>query len=124
MKLKVLALLVFGLAVPALCSAQSVKAGAWTGSVTPPGEQDAMPVTFDVTVHGDSLGIVLHAGEHGDFTMTNAKHADGKISFTFNPGGPTVTCTLSKTEAGEFSGPCIGDDGSTASMTMVPPKEG
>ena len=122
MKLKVLSLLLLGLAVPAVCSAQSLKSGTWTGTVTPPGEDEAMPVTFDVTVHGDSLGIVIHAGEHGDFTVENGKHADGKITFAFSPG-PRVTCTLSRTEAGTFTGPCIEEDGSLAKLTMVPPKE-
>ena len=122
MKLKALALLVFGLAVPAVCSAQSVKAGSWTGTITPPGEDVAMPVTFDVAVNGDSLGIVLHAGEHGDFTMENGKHADGTISFIFNPG-IRVTCTLTRAEDGAYGGPCIGEDGSEAKMSMVPPKE-
>jgi hypothetical protein len=122
-KLKVLALLLFGLTVPAVCSAQSLKPGTWTGTVTPPGEDQAMPVTFDVTVHGDSLGVVLHAGDHGDFTMENGKHANGKVSFIFKPGGPVVICTLSRTEEGAFTGPCIGDDGSEAKMTMVPPKD-
>jgi hypothetical protein len=122
-KLKVLALLALALTIPAVCSAQSLKAGTWTGTVTPPGEDQAMPVTFDVTVNGDSLGIVLHAGEHGDFAMEKGRFADGKITFTFNPGGPTVACTLTKTAEGDFSGPCIGDDGSEAKMSMVPPKE-
>jgi hypothetical protein len=89
--------------------------------VTPPGEQDAMPVTFDVTVLGDSLGIVLHAGEPGDFTFENGKFADSTISFSFTPG-PKVTCTLKQTQDGSFTGPCIGDDGSEASMTMVRPR--
>ena len=122
MKLKVLGLLLFGLTVPAVCSAQSLKSGTWTGTVTPPGEELAMPVTFDVTVHGDSLGIVIHAGEHGNFTVENGKHADGKISFVFSPG-PRVTCTLSRTQDGAFAGPCIEEDGSEARLTMVPPKE-
>jgi hypothetical protein len=121
-KLKVLALLVFGLALPAVCSAQSIKAGLWTGSVVPP-EGDETVVTFDVTVKGDSLGIVIHAGEHGDFTVEEARHADGKITFVFVPG-IRVTCTLDRKETGEFTGPCIGDDGAAGQMTMVPPKEG
>lgn len=121
MKLKVLALLLFGISVPAVCSAQSLKAGTWTGTVVPPGQDQPMPVTFDVTVRGDSLGIVLHAGDHGDFTGENVMHSDGKISFVFSPG-PRVTCTLAQTEEGAFAGPCMGDDGSEAKMTMVPPK--
>jgi hypothetical protein len=119
-KLKVLALLLFGLSVPAVCSAQSLKAGLWTGTVTPP-EGGETVVTYDVTVHGDSLGIVIHAGEHGDFTVENGKHVDGTISFVFHPG-PRVTCTLSRTEDGSFAGPCLEDDGSQATVTMVPPK--
>lgn len=123
MKLKALALLVFGLAVPAVCSAQSLKSGTWTGDVTPPGEVQALPITFDVTVNGDSLGIVIHVGEHGDFTTEKGRHADGTITFTFSPPEVTVSCTLTRNEAGAYTGPCIGSDGSEASMTMVPPKE-
>ncbi len=82
-----------------------------------------MPVTFDVTVRGDSLGIVIHVGEPGDFTVEKGRYADGKITFTFYPDNVVVSCTLAKNGEGVFTGPCIGDDKSEASMTMVPPKE-
>jgi hypothetical protein len=121
MKLKALALLLFGLTVPGVCSAQSLKSGTWTGTVIPP-EGDATLVTFDVTVNGDSLGIVIHAGEHGDFTTEQGHYADGKITFAFVPG-PRVTCILTRNEEGIFAGSCLEDDGSEAKVTMVPPKE-
>ena len=54
--------------------------------------------------------------------MENGKHADGKISFVFIPG-IRVTCTLTRAEDGAYNGPCIGEDGSEAKMSMVPPKE-
>lgn len=123
MKLKAIALLVLALSVPAVCSAQSLKAGTWTGTVIPPGETESIPLTFDVVVNGDSLGIVIHVGEHGDFTAEKGRFADGTITFTFNPPEVVVTCTLARNEKGEFAGPCMGSDGSDASMTMVPPKE-
>lgn len=119
MKLKTLALLVLGLTIPAVCSAQSLKSGTWTGTVVPP-EGDTTSVTFDVTVNGDSLGIVIHAGEHGDFITQQGHYADGKISFIFTPG-PQVTCVLSRNEEGAFSGGCVEEDGSVAQVTMVPP---
>jgi hypothetical protein len=122
MKTKVIALLVLGLiAAPVVCSAQSLKAGTWTGSVIAP-EGDETPVTYDVSVKGDSLGIMIHAGEHGDFAAEGGYHSAGKITFVFTPG-IRVTCTLTKNEAGEFNGPCVGDDGATGQMKMVPPKE-
>ena len=123
MKLKALALLGFTLALPSICSAQAVKSGAWTGTVTPPGETQSIPITFDVVVKGDSLGVVIHVGEHGDFPTEKGRYADNTITFTFNPPGVVVTCTLARNEEGVFAGPCIGDDGSDASMTMTPPKE-
>jgi len=122
MKARVLALLLLGLSVPAVCSAQSLKSGTWTGTVTAP-EGDETIVTYDVTVTGDSLGIVIHAGEHGDFTAEGGYHTNGTITFVFVPG-IRVSCTLSRKETGEFDGPCAGDDGTTGHMTMVPPKEG
>jgi hypothetical protein len=121
MKLKVIALLGLALvALPAVGSAQALKAGLWTGTVIAP-EGDETIVTYDVTVNGDSLGIVIHAGEHGDFTAEEARHADGKITFFFSPG-IRVNCTLTRTDAGDFSGPCVGDDGATGQMKMVPPQ--
>ena len=123
MKLKLLGLLLFGLSVPALCSAQSLKSGTWTGTVVPPGETQSIPLTFDVTVKGDSLAIVIHVGDHGDFPTEKGRYADGTITFTFNPPDVVVTCTLARNAEGAFAGPCVGSDGSDASMTMVPPKE-
>jgi hypothetical protein len=121
MKWKLLALLLVAVLTPALCEAQTLKAGTWTGSIIPP-EGDIASVTFDVTMKGDSLGIVIHAGEHGDFTAEDARYTEGKITFVFHPG-PRVACTLSKTEEGSFTGPCIDEEGGEAKVTMVPPKE-
>jgi hypothetical protein len=126
MKSKVLALLLFGLLAPGVCAAQSLKSGTWTGTVSPPdGGEEA--VTFDVTVNGDSLDIVIHAGMHGDFTVQEGRYAEGKISFKFMPG-PEVSCTLTRNEEGVFAGSCFEDNGSEgkmteAKMTMVPPKD-
>ena len=122
-KLKALTLLVLGLAVPGVCAAQSpLKSGLWTGSVTPVGGTEAIPLTFDVTVHSDSLGIVIHVGEMGDYTADNGRYADGKITFSFSPPDTRVTCTLER-KAEVFAGPCLSPDGDDAEMIMVPPKE-
>jgi len=122
MRSKILAMLFLGLIIPAVCSAQAIKPGKWTGSVAPP-EQDEVAVTYDVLVFGDSLGIVIHAGEHGDFPVTAGRYADKTISFTFVPGGPTVHCVLKENAESVYAGSCLGDDGSVATMKMVPPKD-
>ena len=118
---KTVALLLLGLAVPSLCAAQSLKAGKWTGSAVPP-EQDEVALTFDVTGSSDSLGIVIHAGEHGDFIAVGGHYTDKTIFFTFEPGIP-VHCALKENEEGTYAGDCLGDDGSVATMKMIPPKE-
>ncbi len=119
MKPKTLALLLFGLLAPGVCAAQSLKPGTWTGTVIPPEGEPAL-VTYDVTVNGDSLGIVIHAGEHGDFVTEGARFADGKLTFRFSPG-PVVSCTLTQGDKGIFAGRCTEEDGSAAQVTMVPP---
>ena len=124
MKLKAAAFLVLCAVTPGICAAQSLKSGTWTGTVIPP-EGDITSVTFDVTVNTGSLDIVIHAGEHGDFTTEQGRYADGKITFTFAPG-PLVSCTLTRDDEGVFKGSCIedgGDGGREAKITMVPPKE-
>src|SRR6185436_2023793 len=120
MRSKTLALLFLGLIVPAICSAQAIKPGTWTGSVIPP-EGELTIVTYDVTMVGDTLGIVIHAGEHGDFTATEAKFDEKTIRFPFQPG-PVVRCSLPLHEEGEYAGNCMEASGSVAQMTMVPPK--
>lgn len=120
MRSKTLALLFLGLFVPAICSAQAIKPGTWTGHVVPP-EGEMTMVTFDVTVSGDSVGIVIHAGEHGDFTVTDTRVDEKSINFTFTPG-PTVRCNLTLNEEGAYAGNCMEDSGAVAQMMMVPPK--
>jgi hypothetical protein len=123
MNLKTAAFLFLCVATPGLCAAQSqpLKSGTWTGTVVPP-EGDITSVTFEVTVNPGSLAIVIHAGEHGNFETKEARYADGKITFTFEPG-PVVACTLTRDDAGVFKGSCLDDEGGEAKLTMVPPKE-
>ena len=104
-------------------AAQKIEPGKWTGSVTPPGEQTPMPVTYDVTTKGDTIGITISAGEHGSFTFNEVKLNDKTLTFWFAPG-PRVECTLARGEDGAFSGPCQDSQGGIASMVMVPPKKG
>ena len=122
MKRILAAMAVAALAIPAAAAAQAntLPAGKWTGTVTPPGEA-VTAITFDVTVAGDSIGITLNAGEHGTFVTQNVKVADGKLTFTFFPG-PEVNCTLTKGEDSSWSGECLDPDGDAAQITMQPPK--
>jgi hypothetical protein len=94
--------------------------GAWTGTVTPP-EGMTVNVTYDVAYAGDTLRIVIRAGEHGTFDTYDVKHEAEKLSFRFRPG-PEVTCVLNKKDAG-FAGTCTEDDGSVASMDLAPPRK-
>jgi hypothetical protein len=119
MKWNVLVLLVAGFMAPGVCSAQGLKSGTWTGAVTPPGGAPTL-VTYDIATSGDSLSIVIHAGEHGDFSAGQERYADGKLTFTFEPG-PVVSCTLTTTADGGFSGSCFEPTGGEAKITMVPP---
>jgi len=118
--------IVFLAALPLLiglpAQAQKLEPGKWTGTVTPPGEQTAMPVTFDVTLKGDTIGITVSAGEHGSFTFSDVKLADKALTFWFSPG-PRVDCSLTRGDDGVFSGPCKDTQGGVASMVMVPPKK-
>lgn len=102
--------------------AQKLETGKWTGTVTPPGEQHGMPVEFEVTFKGDTLGITVHAGDHGTFTFNEVKLDDKTLTFWFMPG-PRVDCTLMRDEVGTFSGACRDSEGGIASMVMVPPEK-
>lgn len=100
--------------------AQRLETGKWTGTVTPPGELIGMPVEYEVTFKGDTLGITVNAGDHGTFTFNEVKLDDKVLTFWFRPG-PRVDCTLTRDEVGTFSGPCSDSEGGIARIVMVPP---
>ena len=102
--------------------AQKLEPGKWTGRVTPPGEQLAVEVTYDVTIKGDTIGITFNAGEHGSFALSEVKLNDQTLTFWFMPG-PRVECTLTRREDGVFQGSCSDSEGGNASMVMVPPRK-
>jgi hypothetical protein len=119
--------LVLSAALPLLAfvpaGAQKFEPGKWTGTVTPPGEQTTLAVTYDVTVKGDTIGITVNAAEHGSHAFSDVKLADDVLTFYFMPG-PRVDCTLTRREDGSFAGSCSDPEGGNASMVMVPPKKG
>ena len=102
--------------------AQKLEPGKWTGTITPPGEQPAVEVTYDVTVNGDSLSMTINAGEHGSFPASGMKLAAGKLTFAFTPG-PPVDCTLTRQDDGAYSGTCKDPQGGIATLVMNPPKK-
>lgn len=109
--------------IPATAAhAQKLEAGKWTGSVTPPNEQGATAVTFEVTMKGDTLGITLNAGEHGTFAFSDVALADQNLTFWFEPG-PRVDCKLALREDGAYAGSCRDTEGGVASMVMIPPQK-
>lgn len=132
MKTKLLVLLLAGLSFPNLCSAQAdaqvaeavaqaIKPGKWTGSSVSP-DGNVQPLTYDVTVAGASIAIVIHAGEHGDFTASEVRYDDQTITFTFTPR-VEFHCALALNSEGAYAGECKGADGKAGQMTMIPPKE-
>lgn len=102
--------------------AQTLQPGKWTGTVTPPGEQQSIPVTFQVTVSGDTTRITVDAGEHGSYPFSDVKLSDQTLTFWFMPG-PRVDCALRLGEDGVLQGPCHDTEGGIASMSMVPPRK-
>jgi hypothetical protein len=103
--------------------AQKLEPGTWTGSVTPPNEEQALPVTYDVAMKGDTIVVTVDAGEHGTFPFSDVKLTGGELTFWFMPG-TRVDCTLARGADGAFQGSCRDADGGTARMVMVPPDKG
>ena len=124
--MRTVALLAFlAVAQTADVSAQQIAAkiptGIWTGSVTPPGAEEAA-VKFDVTSQNDSVAITIDAGGHGTFKAEGVKVEPTRIVFSFRPG-PLVVCVLTKKDDETFAGECTDDGGAAALIVMVPPKK-
>jgi hypothetical protein len=108
----------------ASAEAQKLDAGKWTGSITAPGEQTPLQVTYDVAMKGDTIDITVSAAEHGQFRFSDVKLAGDVLTFWFQPG-PRVECTLTRRQDdGAYAGSCSDPEGGNASMVMIPPKRG
>ena len=102
--------------------AQQLEPGRWTGTVLAPGEQQALEVSYEVTLRSDTIDIRVNAGSHGSFAFSDVKLADKTLTFWFTPG-PRVDCSLTRREDGAFAGSCRDPQGGVASMVMIPPKK-
>ncbi len=108
------------LAAPATLPAQTLLAGTWTGTMSPPSDSP-VAVTYEVAGSGDSLAVtmVLPNGMRAPFS--EVRMADGKLLFQWAAGPTIVKCELAKQESGGFRGPCTDSEGMTGQMEMVPP---
>ena len=115
--------LILYLGVLVICNsrldAQSLPVGIWTGSVAPTGEPP-LPLTFEVSISGDSISILMRSGGRGDFLVNQAKLAGDTLTFSFEPG-TLVHCTLVKRADASYGGECAGEDDLRAEMVMIPP---
>lgn len=103
-------------------AAQELTPGTWTGTMAPPGAS-AIPVVFEVGGTGAALSIVMRSVLVQEEMHFQDVRVDGsQLTFWWEPG-VRVDCTLQRTPAGGFEGPCVGAGGpqGAARMTMVPP---
>jgi len=109
------------LGVPSFVSAQKMQAGTWTGTITPP-NSTANPVTFEVSMAGDTTKIVVKGTPIGDLPFENVKVAADRVTFRFTPGTP-VSCTLMAQDGGGYKGNCVDSNGEIGVIEMLPPKK-
>ena len=96
--------------------AQDLVSGTWTGTIEPP---DGMVVDVEYEVDGDTPAITMSAmGE--SIMLDDIEVTDEAIHFTFNIG-VYVVCELPLRDDGGYEGECVGDDGDSGWLTMVPP---
>lgn len=102
--------------------AQTLKAGTWTGQITPPDGQ-TLDITYEVSTANDSLKISMIVPERGTFPFEDITLEDGVLSFFWEAGEP-LGCNLTLGEDGTFAGECSDIEGTSGQLTMVPPEDG
>lgn len=102
-------------------SGQSLQAGSWSGTMTPPNES-AVEVTFQVTGSGDSLAITMVLPGQGSTPFSQIRWEGGKLLFQWHAGDLLVKCELTQQESGGYRGPCTDDKGMTGQIDMLPPR--
>ncbi len=100
--------------------AQDLADGTWTGSMMPPGGDEAA-VEYTVSHEDGQLAISL-ASPMGEFPFSDIGFEDGALTFAWTPG-PTIECALEPQEDGSFYGDCEDEDGGIGQLRMIPPVE-
>lgn len=99
-------------------AAQELESGTWTGTLEPP-EGGEMAVSFEVT--GGAEPSITMAGQGQFLVLENIELTDDALHFTFDMG-TFIVCELLVSDEGGFAGECVGDDGESGFITMVPPQ--
>ncbi|HIF08137.1 MAG TPA: hypothetical protein EYQ64_14735 [Gemmatimonadetes bacterium] len=120
--LGIVVLMAMWMAPPA--GAQEIERGAWTGTLTPPGADVGVPVTYVVGDTDGALSIVMNNPQLGDIGFNDLQLEENELKFWWEPG-VRVDCTLTRQSDGSFGGPC--SDGSASGedgiLLMLPPSD-
>ena len=111
-----------GVAAAPIPHAQQLKAGTWTGTVTPP--DDAMlDVLYTVTNEDGGTQIALQVPEMGmELAFENVQVEDGALTFNVSVDTTYLDCEMTRQDDGSFEGYCVDPDGEAGFLTMVPPE--
>jgi hypothetical protein len=113
------------LAAPTLTAplaAQEIVAGTWAGSLTGPDGQ-SFPVEIVVAGEGDDMSVTMVAPGQGEMPFSRVSQSEGQLNLGFDvPGGVTVDCELMGAEDGSYAGDCVGSDGQSGVLKMIPPQ--
>jgi hypothetical protein len=133
--MKKIALILAAAVVAAGCStrravdpveATTLQSGMWTGQMTwtESGRPQGIIGSYDVTVNGETIGIVMRA-DGGPLPFSDVKLNGNTLTFWATPGARAF-CTLTRRDDGAFEGPCKAErnpESSTLRVLMVPPKK-
>ena len=99
-------------------TAQDLADGTWTGSMMPPGSDEA-PVEYTVSHEDGQLAISILSAM-GEFPFSDIGFEDGALTFTWTPGA-LIECALEPQEDGSYYGDCEDEDGGIGQLRMIPP---
>jgi len=102
--------------------AQDIETGTWTGLMMPPG-QEAVDVTFDVSMESDSLTISLIAGPAGILQLIDIEVKEDGLKFAFD-AGTRILCDLKLKANDGYEGECAPEGQESGIIIMNPPKKG
>ena len=108
------------LVCPSLSSAQDdLVDGTWSGTMTQPGDGEALALEYHVTHQQGKLAIAI-ATPMGRFPFSDISFVGGALRFTWQPG-PSIDCQLEPRHDHGYSGDCVDESGAAGQLLMVPP---